>query len=101
MNDRPTYHGEELLSAEDLAVLLGVPVDLLKACANAQLDPDNCRPQSTRFPAAWFEQGRSRTDVYRQATGRDDMEGALEFWRAQHRCDDSPETPQLPPGGTA
>lgn len=85
MSDRPHFNGEPLISSEELASLLGVPVELLRACVAAQRDPDGTPLQSARLPAAWLEQGRSRADVYRQATGRDDMSGALEFWRKNRR----------------
>lgn len=95
MTERPTYHGEELLSADEYAVLLGVPVDELTACLNAQRDLGDAGLQSVRIPGAWTEQGRSRVDIYRQATGRNDYEGALEFWRSQR-----PTNRDDTPGGT-
>lgn len=87
----PECSDEPPLSHHDLAVLLGVPVDELKACVTAQRDTDGAKVQTTRLPAMWLERGRSRTDVYRQATGRSDMVGALEFWRAQR--DKKPDGP--------
>ena len=76
----PAYSTDELLSTEDFAVLLGVPADELKACVAAQRLGDGV--QAARIPSEWIERGRSRTDIYRQATGRSDVVGALEFWRA-------------------
>lgn len=87
MNARPTHHGEPLISAEELALLLGVPADELRACVRAQRDIDGSEFQPARLLAAWLEQGRSRADIYWQATGRDDMAGALKFWRAQQAGD--------------
>lgn len=75
---------DPLISSDDLAVLLGVPVELLKACAAAQ-SLGTGGVETARFPGAWLEQGRSRTEIYKRATGRDDMKGAIEFWKAQRK----------------
>lgn len=68
-----------LMSTEDVAALIGVPVDDVRACVQAQRD--DSAVQSIRLPAEWIEQGRSRAEAYRQATGRSDMQGAVLFWR--------------------
>lgn len=77
-------HGP-LLDADDMAALLGVPADQIR---------EHARTAGTApagLPREWVERGRSRGDVYRQATGRDDMAGALEFWRAQSSKRDTAE----------
>lgn len=71
-------HGP-ILDAEDMSVLLGVPVEDITAAIQAQRLGTGV--ERNVLPREWLERGRSRTDIYRQATGRDDMEGALEFWR--------------------
>jgi hypothetical protein len=76
-------HGP-LLDADDMAALLGVPAADVTAALQAQrLGTGN--PERAVLPHEWIERGRSRADVYRSATGRDDMAGALEFWKAQKR----------------
>lgn len=67
-------HGT-ILDADDMAALLGRTPDEITAAI---------REHGT-LPDAWVEHGRSRADVAREATGRDDMAGALEFWRAQRK----------------
>jgi hypothetical protein len=80
MIDDPT-HGP-LLDVDDMSVLLGVPAADVTAALRAQhLGTGN--PERAVLPREWLERGRSRADVYRSATGRDDMAGALEFWRSQ------------------
>ena len=78
-----TYDPSELISCEDFAALLGIPAETLEACITAQWTPGHKGVQTTRIPDEWMEQGRSRVDVYREATGRNDYPGALEFWKAQ------------------
>jgi hypothetical protein len=76
-------HGP-LLDAADMSALLGVPAEQITAALQAQRLGTG-EPERSVLPRAWIERGRSRADVYRSATGRDDMAGALEFWRAQRK----------------
>ena len=73
-------HGP-LLSTAEVAALLGVTEQELRAHMDRQ--PAGERTSGANLPEEWLEQARSRGDVYRQATGRDDMAGALTFWQAQ------------------
>lgn len=69
------------LRAEDMAVLFDVPLDEFRSCVGAQ---NTGEPElMIRFPRTWVERGRSRADVYRQATESSDLAGAVEFWKAQ------------------
>lgn len=77
-------HGP-LLSTEEVAALLGVSAEVLKAFVVADGTAGKGRQGPTRLPSEWLERARSRADVYERATGRRDMFGALEFWRAQRR----------------
>lgn len=90
-----------LLSTEEVAALLGVSAEELKAFVVAEGTAGKGRQDPSRLPAEWLEQARSRADVYEQATGRRDMSGALEFWRAQRRATDLPSRRDDNPGGTA
>jgi hypothetical protein len=80
MIDHPE-HGP-LLDVDDMSALLGVPAADITAAIRAQ-HLGTGSPERAVLPHAWLEQGRSRADVYRDATGRDDMSGALQFWKAQ------------------
>lgn len=78
-------HGP-VLDVDDVSALLGVPAEDITARVRAQHgEPGGI--DRTVLPAEWIERGRSRADIYREATGRDDMAGALEFWRAQREGD--------------
>ena len=82
MIDPSCLDGDRLLSTEDVAALLGVTAEELKAFVVADGTAGQGRQDPSRLPPEWIERGRSRTDIYRQVTGRNDMAGALEFWRA-------------------
>lgn len=71
------------INADDMAVLLGVPVEDLNAWVKASKTIEGDGMQSVAFPPEWIERGRSRRDVYNQATGEDSLLGSLEFWKAQ------------------
>ncbi|OLT46935.1 hypothetical protein BJF85_00215 [Saccharomonospora sp. CUA-673] len=77
-------HGP-LLDADDMAALLGVPAKWIR-------EHTRTSGPSVQLPREWVERGQSRADIYRQATGRDDMAGALEFWRRQSDKRDTAET---------
>lgn len=68
-----------LLSSEDVAALVGVPLAEVLDCLKAQRQ--TAVTHEVQLPAAWVESGRTRAEIYRQATGRDDMQGAIAFWR--------------------
>lgn len=78
MKNRPTDdRGEPLISCREMALLIGVSETELKA---------HTATASTgvmMLPAEWVARGRERSRIYQQATGRDDMVSALEYWAAQ------------------
>jgi hypothetical protein len=80
--NHPT-HGP-LLDAADMSALLGVPAEQITAALQAQRLGTG-EPERSVLPREWIERGRSRADIYRESTGRTDMAGALEFWRAQRK----------------
>jgi hypothetical protein len=80
MIDHPD-HGP-LVDVDDMSALLGVPAADITAALRAQ-HLGTGKPERAVLPREWLERGRSRADVYRSATGRDDMAGALKFWKAQ------------------
>jgi hypothetical protein len=71
-----------LLDVDDVSVLLGVSAERITAALHAQ-QLGTSSPERAVLPREWIERGRSRADVYQQSTGRSDLAGALEFWRAQ------------------
>lgn len=78
MRIRPTDdQGQPLLSACELALLLGVSEAELKAHAAA------AGTGATALPEEWVARGKERSHVYQHATGRSDMGGAMAYWAAQ------------------
>jgi hypothetical protein len=66
--------GEPVVSAKGLSLLLGVPVDQVRALALFRGTGVDA------LPAEWVKAGKRRAKEYSAATGRDDMLGALEYW---------------------
>ena len=78
MKPRPTdTHGDPMINAKELALLLGVTEAEIKAHANAAGTGVNTLPQE------WIDRGLERSRIYRQATGKSDMAGSLQFWAGQ------------------
>ncbi|WP_226950000.1 hypothetical protein [Rhodococcus rhodochrous] len=67
-------NGEPVVSAKGLSLLLGVPVDQVRALAQFRGTGVDA------LPAEWVKAGLRRSKEYQAATGRDDMLGALEYW---------------------
>lgn len=67
--------GEPVVSAKGLSVLLGVPVDQVRALAQFR------GTGVDSLPPEWVKAGIRRSKEYQAATGRNDMLGALEYWQ--------------------
>lgn len=69
--------GEVMLSADGMALLLGVPADEIREHTREHgNDPD-------ALPDAWARQGRRRAAEARAATGDDSMHAALMYYAQQ------------------
>lgn len=78
MSDLYTYvDGEPVVSVKGLAILLGVPLDQVRALALFRGTGVGA------LPPEWVKAGKRRSKEYQAATGRDDMLGALEYWAAK------------------
>lgn len=78
MSDLYDYiDGEPVVSAKGLSVLLGVPVDQVRALALFR------GTGVAALPPEWVKAGLRRAKEYQAATGHDDMLGALEYWAAR------------------
>ncbi|OZE81925.1 hypothetical protein CH304_12805 [Rhodococcus sp. 15-649-1-2] len=72
--------GDPMISTAGIALLFGISEEL----CNAEIK----RQRSTGAegfvpPGEWIRNGRRRQKEYQAATGRNDMQGALEYWAAQ------------------
>lgn len=78
MSDLFTYvDGEPVVSAKGLSILLGVPLDQVRALASFRGTGVDA------LPPEWVKAGIRRSKEYQAATGRDDILGALEYWQAR------------------
>ncbi|WP_138999459.1 hypothetical protein [Rhodococcus zopfii] len=69
--------GEAAISSRGMSLLLGVPESAIRALAvYAGFDIE-------ALPDEWVKSGLRRSKEYQAATGRSDLEGALEYWQAR------------------
>lgn len=69
--------GEPMVSTAGIALLFGVSEELCAAEINRQRSM-GC--EGFVPPGEWIRNGRRRAAEYRAHTGRNDGEGALEYW---------------------
>lgn len=69
--------GEVMLSADGMALLLGVPADEIREHTRTHGNG------ATLIPEAWARQGRRRAAEARAATGDDSMHAALMYYAQQ------------------
>lgn len=72
---------DDIVSAEDLALLLGVELSALRAEERRQRQ--RLRPGRFQIPKEWERQGRRIAQETMAATGQEDMSTALEYLRAK------------------
>ena len=78
MKTRPIDdRGAPLLSTRELSILLGVTE------ADIRAHSATAGNAVYRLPQEWVDRGIERRREYQQATGRDDMLGAVEYWAGQ------------------
>lgn len=83
----------ELLHAEAMALLLGVPVDQIRVHRTFN------GTDIMTLPPEWMRSGRSRSNEA-QAHGRTDMVGAMTYWsKKNHSSDLVIEYTDVPAGG--
>lgn len=71
-----------LLDHQDVADLIGGVTSVeVKACYDAQKMHDG--PQCPKLPSDWVRRSRQRSAQYKVLTGREDMRGAILFYRRQ------------------
>jgi hypothetical protein len=86
-------NGEPMVSADGMALLFGVSVELVRA-----LSAKSTRAGQTPMPEAWLKAGRRRAREAMAATGHSDMCSALAYWA---RRDFGTDVIDLADGGVA
>lgn len=75
MSDLYDYiDGEPVISDKGVSVLMGVPIEQIRALAMFR------GRGAVNLPDEWVKAGVRRRKEYEAATGRTDMLGALEYW---------------------
>jgi hypothetical protein len=80
MTDKPTMlitevNGVEVMSADALALLFGVPADAITEYLRRNIIND-----MTAFPAEWLKAGKRRVKEASAATGTNQLLEILEYW---------------------
>jgi hypothetical protein len=86
-------NGEPMVSADGMALLFGISVELVRAHSAKASYGDR-----TPIPEAWIKSGGRRAREAMATTGRDDMCAALAYWA---RRDLGVDAVDLPDGGVA
>lgn len=83
MTDKPTiliteHNGQDVMSADALALLWGVPPDEIAAYMKHHIIND-----MTAFPAEWLKAGKRRVKEASAAVGTNQLLEILEYWAAR------------------